>query len=381
MFKLLNNIQGYTQNGYAGNHLMALAPTNAVGLAGGLQDTGVVDATLQYFIPEVWGQSIQDYMEKNLVFGSLCQDLSGMVAGGGDLIHLPKHTELTASDTYGGASTAVETLLDTNLAFDDSTAQEDQYTLSVNQGIHTAISITDVAKMQASYDVMNIYTSKMGYALAKKIDQYVSLQLFEHIAFNHTHTTGDGNGAGNTIELNTTHDSYDIIVAGVSNMMEAIHANDTNIEDWTMILTPKCYASLFKLGDFARYDGIGSSFGTEVPFISGFAGKLGGVNVVVSTNFAHYDAGAATITSSSTPIGNFSANGVTDESEKLLGLLVHKDAAYVAYASGMKARVQSDYHLPTLSTRFVADSVFGSSVTGNATNGNKRVFALVSPAS
>ncbi len=360
---------------------MALAPTTGVGLAGGLQDTGVVDATLQYFIPEVWGQSIQDYMTKNLVFGALCQDLSGMVAGGGDLIHLPKHTELTAANTYGGASVAVETLLDTNLAFDDSTAQEDQYTLSVNQGIHTAIAITDVAKVQASYDVMNIYTKKMGYALAKKIDQYIALQLFENIAYNHTHTTGDGNGAGNTILMNGTHDSYDILNTGVVTMMEAILANDSNLEDWTMVLTPKCYASLFKLSDFARYDGSGSSFGSEVPFISGYAGKLAGVNVVVSTNFTYYDAGAATISSGPVPIGNFTSNSIDDESQLLLGLLVHKDAAYVAYAANMKARVQSDYHLPTLSTRFVADSVFGASVTGNATNGNKRVFALINPVS
>ena len=43
---------------------MALAPTTGVALAGGLQDSGV-DATLQFFIPEVWGQSIMDYMEKN----------------------------------------------------------------------------------------------------------------------------------------------------------------------------------------------------------------------------------------------------------------------------------------------------------------------------
>ena len=47
----------------------------------------------------------------------------------------------------------------------------------------------------------------------------------------------------------------------------------------------------------------------------------------------------------------------------------------------MKARVQSDYHLPSLSTRFVADSVFGATVTGNATAGNQRVFCLTSPAS
>ena len=304
-----------------------------------------------------------------------------MVANGGDLIHLPKHTEVTASDTYGGSTVAVETLIDANLAFDDSTAKEDEYTLDINQAIHSAIAITDVAKVQASYDVMNLYTSKLGYALAKKIDGYVSLKMLEHVGFNYAHGTDDGNGAGNTIELNTTHDSYDIIVAGVSNMIEAIYANDSNIDDWTMVLAPKCYASLFKLGDFARYDGVGASFGSEVPFISGYAGKLAGVNVVVGTNFNSYDAGATTISANGTPIGNFSANGVDDESEKLLGFLVHKDAVHIAYASGMRARVQSDYHLPSLSTRFVADSVYGCLVTGNTTNGNKKMFALVSPAS
>ena len=359
---------------------MALAPTNNVAMAGGLQDSGV-DATLQHFIPEVWGASIMDYMEKNLVFAKLATDQSALVAGGGDRIHLPKHTELTASDTYGGSSVAVETLIDANLAFDDSTAKEDEYTLDINQAIHSAIAITDVAKVQASYDVMNLYTSKLGYALAKKIDGYVSLKMLEHVGFNYAHTTDDGNGAGNTIELNTTHDSYDIIVGGVSNMIEAIYANDSNIDDWTMVLTPKCYASLFKLGDFARYDGVGASFGSEVPFISGYAGKLAGVNVVVGTNFNSYAAGATTITANGTPIGNFSANGVDDESEKLLGFLVHKDAVHIAYASGMRARVQSDYHLPSLSTRFVADSVYGCLVTGNTTNGNKKMFALVSPAS
>ena len=359
---------------------MALAPTNNVAMAGGLQDSGV-DATLQHFIPEVWGASIMDYMQKNLVFAKLATDQSALVAGGGDRIHLPKHTELTASDTYGGSTVAVETLIDANLAFDDSTAKEDEYTLDINQAIHSAIAITDVAKVQASYDVMNLYTSKLGYALAKKIDGYVSLKMLEHVGFNYAHTTDDGNGAGNTIELNTTHDSYDIIVGGVSNMIEAIYANDSNIDDYTMVLTPKCYASLFKLGDFARYDGVGASFGSEVPFISGYAGKLAGVNVVVGTNFNSYDAGATTISANGTPIGNFSANGVSDESEKLLGYLVHKDAVHIAYASGMRARVQSDYHLPSLSTRFVADSVYGCLVTGNTTNGNKKMFALVSPAS
>ena len=53
----------------------------------------------------------------------------------------------------------------------------------------------------------------------------------------------------------------------------------------------------------------------------------------------------------------------------------------IAYSKGMKARVQSDYHLPSLSTRFVADSVYGCTLTGSSTDGNKKVFAIVSHAS
>ena len=361
---------------------MALAPTTGVGLAGGLQDTGVVDASLQFFIPEVWGASIMDYMTKNLVFAKLATDQSAMVANGGDLIHLPKHTEVTATDTYGGATVAVETLLDAALAFDDSTAQEDEYQLAINQGIHSSVAITDVAKVQASYDVMNLYTSKLGYALAKKIDAYVAIKLLEHVGYNYANGTDDGNGAGNLILLASgSHDSYDITTTGVASMIEKIYTNDSNIEDWTMVLVPKCYSSLFKLGDFARYDGVGTSLGGEVPFISGYAGKLAGVNVVVANNFQQYNAGGAVQAQSATPIGNFSSNSITDESELLVGYLVHKDAVHIAYSRGLKARVQSDYHLPTLSTRFVADSVYGCTVTGSGTAGNQKVFCLTSPAS
>ena len=365
---------------------MDLAGTNNVALAGGLQDSDTATASLQEFIPEIWGASIMDYMEKNLVFANLATDQSGLVANGGDRIHLPKHTELTASDTYGGGTVAVETLIDSNLGFAKSSDAEDSYTLDINQGIHSAIAITDVAKVQSSYDVMNLYTSKLGYALAKKIDAYVVIKLLEHVGYNYANGTDDGNGSGNLVLLAAgSHDSYDITAGGVAAMIEAVYTNDSNIEDWTMVLVPKCYGSLFKLADFAKYEGVGSGFGSQgasqVPFVTGYAGKLAGVNVVVTSNFQQYNAGGAVQAQSATPIGNFSSNSITDESELLVGYLIHKDAMHIAYSSGLKARVQSDYHLPTLSTRFVADSVYGCTITGNNTAGNQKVFCLTSPAS
>ena len=44
---------------------MGLSSTNNVTLAGGLRDTDAATSSLQEFIPEIWGASIQDYMEKN----------------------------------------------------------------------------------------------------------------------------------------------------------------------------------------------------------------------------------------------------------------------------------------------------------------------------
>ena len=356
---------------------MALAGTNNIALGGGLRDTGV-EASLQGFIPEIWGASIQDYMEKSLVFGNLAVDQSALLANGGDRINMPKQSELTATDTYGAG--VVETLIDANLAFAKTSAIEDSYTLDVNKAIHSAISITDIAKVQSSYDVMNMYTSKMGYALAKKVDQDLARCLYESVSFNHSHGTADGDNAGNIILLNDTHDDLIIENMGVANMLEQIYINDGVASDYVMVLNPAAYASLFKLAEFARYDTVGQSFGSEVPFISGYAGKLGGVEVVVSNNFIHTTGSTASV-ATSVPKGNFSANGVTDESEFLLGYLVAKDAMHIAYSKGLKARVQSDYHLPTLSTRFVADSVYGCLVTGSTTAGNKKVFALTSPAS
>ena len=158
-------------------------------------------------------------------------------------------------------------------------------------------------------------------------------------------------------------------------MIQTILESDGSIEDYTLVLTPGTYSSLFKSDDFARHDAVGLSFGNEVPLISGFAGKLGGVNVIISNHFVDYGEDSTSTQTTTTPKGNFQATGTADESEHLAGYLVHKDALNIAYAAGMKSRVQTDYHLPSLSTRFVADTVYGGLILGNSSN-NKLVFAL-----
>jgi hypothetical protein len=334
-------------------------------ISGGLRDTS---AALDKFIPEIWGVALQDYFEKSLVFGQLANDLSGLVANGGDMIHLPKHDELVATDLYGGNSDEKGT---NALSFAALTSSQGEHTLSINESSVASVAISDIAQSQSSFDVMNIYTQKLGYALAKKVDFYLAQKLYAELTFNDGVGGADGGSSGNTINFcgNT---SYDIKTEGVANMIKAIYESDSSVEDYTMVLAPATYSSLFKLTDFARYDGTGLA-GDSNPLISGFAGKLGGVPVVISNNIVHSPS-AAYVQSTAPKIN--ATNDDSSETAELAGYLVHKDAMHIAYAAGMKARVQSDYHLATLSTRFVADSVYGCLITSDNTN-NKKVWALI----
>ncbi len=345
---------------------MSFAPTNKALHTGGIQDTGAA-AGLQKFVPEIWGESIKDYMEKKLVLGGIARDLSPLVAGGGDLIHIPQHDEIVAGSLYGTDSGA----LATELAFAASTTAGSEYQLLINQSAVAALSISDLVKAQSSYDLMNIYTQKLGYALAKKIELYLMLKLTSHIGYNYENGTADGAGVGNTITF-TDEGSYDITTkTAVSNMLKTILEADGSVDDYVMMLPPATYSSLWKLDEFVKFDGVGSSFGSEVPNVSGYVGKLAGVDVVVSNCFVNAQTGAAT----ASPTFN-NADGDTSETTHLAGFVFHRDAVNVAYAAGMKARVQSDYSLESLSTRFVADSVYGCTVIGN-NDTNKKVFALI----
>jgi len=352
---------------------MAMVPTSNQFLTGGLQDSNP-RAGLQKFVPEVWGMAVRDYMEKNLVFGNLATDLSGLVANGGDLIHLPQHDELVASDLYGSANSAtLQSDTNVGITYDDTTTAGGEYQLIVNKAHYAAFAISDLVKAQSSYELMDIYTKKMGYSLAKKIDAEISKAIFKALTYNDgANSAANGGLVGNLIDI-TGAGSYNIDKAGIANLIQAVHINDSALEDWTLVLNPKCYASLFKLDDFARYDVIGSAM--AAPRVSGYVGKLAGVDVIVSNNFVYVTSGESEYTvAGATPV--FNSTNITDESDHLNGYMIHKDAINIAWSAGMKSRVQSEYDLTSLSNRFVADTVYGVTLVGN-TGTNKRLFACM----
>ena len=59
------------------------------------------------FVPEMWTEGVRYYFRSNLVLGNLATDWSDVVAGGGDVVHIPRINEHSASTK--AQSTAVLT--------------------------------------------------------------------------------------------------------------------------------------------------------------------------------------------------------------------------------------------------------------------------------
>ena len=301
--------------------------------AGGIGTGGLNSGSgkaLDKFIPEVWADAIKNYFPRKMVLGNLAVDWSSEVAGGGDLIHFPAVNEVSTGTK--SAHTAI--------SWAANTTDEGEYTLAVDQHSYAGILIEDVAKVQSSYDLFDKYTNELSYAVAKKIESYLSNKMDDE-------TT-------NTIELSGTSTDQGLAKADIETLIKTLLEADLDpiAGDVYLCLKPETYASLFSLDDFARADVIGDSF--NYPRVSGFIGQLAGLPVYVS-NF----------------VGEGDATG-----KDTVGWLWHKSALNVAYSQF--PRVQSDYDIDYLGSKVVVDMIYGCKVINSSTSNNKRMWRLTS---
>jgi hypothetical protein len=60
-----------------------------------MADGNVTKTTAANFIPEMWREAILDYAERKFVLRNQVTDMSSMLAGGGDILQIPKVDEET----------------------------------------------------------------------------------------------------------------------------------------------------------------------------------------------------------------------------------------------------------------------------------------------
>ena len=281
--------------------------------------------TAANFIPEMWRDAILDYAERKFVLRNQVQDFSSMLSQGGDTLHIPKVTEETAAAKSAGSAVTY------------SANTDGKIDLAVNQHHYEAKRIEDVVKVQESADLFNAYAKSMGYALAKKVENYLAVDILQSATGNDVTLTAD-----NT--FTTT-----LIRSGLQKFLDAGH--DYTDGETFLYGSPAAYMSLLSLGDFAEAQKRGDSVN---PLVSGQVIMAYGMPCYASTDWD--DDG-----------------GTGDETATIF----NKNGIY--FAQQISPRVQSAYDIDHLATSVVADVMFGAALSHAVGNTALPVVNFVNP--
>ena len=266
----------------------------------------ITTTTAANFIPELWRDAILDYAERKFVLRNQVQDFSSMLSGGGDILHIPKVTEETAAAKSAGSAVTY------------SANTDGKIDLTVDQHHYEAKKIEDIVKVQESADLFNAYAKSMGYALAKKVENYLAVDILQSATANDVTLAAD----------NTA--TTALIRSGLQKLLDAGY--DYTDGETYLYGSPAFYMSVLSLGDFteAQKRGDGAN-----PNVSGNVIQAYGMSVFPSTDWD--DDG-----------------GTGDESATIF----NKNGVY--FAQQVAPRVQSQYDIDHLATSVVADVLFGA---------------------
>jgi len=264
------------------------------------------------FIPQLWSDAILDYAERKFSLKNKVTDMSSMLSAGGDKINIPRVDQETAVSLGEGAAIAYT-------ANTDGTTQ-----LDVNQHFYSAKRIDDVVKVQESADLFNMYAKSMGYALAKKVENYIALLI-------QGATANDVTLADNNILLSSE------IRKGTMKLMDA---GVDYTSDTYLYASTEAYNSLFAQDEFS----LSNEAGRTSAHTTGSQGSIMGMDAFYSVDWSDSTSGT-------------SAN---DETASIFT----KDS--VLFAMQIAPRVQSFYDIDYLATSVVTDVLFGAVLTQSA---------------
>ena len=273
-----------------------------------MADGNVTITTAANFIPEMWRDAILDYAERKFQMRNQVLDFSSMLSSGGDILNIPKVTEEEA--VAKAANTAVTYTNNT-----DGVVQ-----LAVDQHHYEAKRIEDIVRVQESADLFNAYAQSMGYALAKKVENYLAALV------------QDATGNDVTLSSDNTFTTA-LIRSGLQKLLDAGY--DYTDGEHYFYCSPAAYMSLLSLGEFAEAQKRGDA---ENPLASGRIINAYGLEVYPSIDWD--DDGTS-----------------GDETATIF----NKNSVY--FAQQLAPRVQSSYDIDHLATSVVADVLFGAALS------------------
>jgi len=284
----------------------------------------VTTTTGANFIPELWSGAIMDYAEKKFSLRNQVMDFSSEV-GSGDKLNIPKVTEETVASK--SADTAVTYSANTDGVI----------TIDLDEHHYEAKRIEDIVKVQESANLFGAYAQSMGYALAKKVENFLAVDVLQS-------ATGNDTALGTDNTFTTA-----LLRSGLQKLLDAGH-DYTDGESY-IYGSPASYMSLMSLDEFANANERGD---VQNPNASGSLGMVYGCPTFVSTDWDDDgDTGDETAT------------------------IFKKEAVY--FAMQIAPRVQSAYDIDHLATSVVADVLFGASLSHGASSTSLGVVNFTNP--
>jgi hypothetical protein len=126
--------------------------------------------TAATYIPEMWSQGLNDFFRANLKAAAFFEDWSEDVAGGGDVIHRPNISEMTANTYAFGSLTQVTLNAPTHGTVD--------LTVNVHKEVSFLLQDDVMSQLKSSYNSQEKWMMNAGYTAAATLEDAL-LALFE----------------------------------------------------------------------------------------------------------------------------------------------------------------------------------------------------------
>lgn len=255
------------------------------------------------FIPELWAPLVIAATENNLVFRPMVWDWSDPIKGKGDTINVPGISNLSANAKSANSQVTLNAPTETSTI------------LTISRHDECSFLIEDILKTQSSYNLMNYYTGKAGYAIGSLIDSRLNALV-----------------AGFSQTLGST--GTDIGDQAIRDAIELLDLANAPPEDRNLVVYPDQKNALFAIEKYFRADF--RNEGNSSVLVKGKFGEIYGVPVSVTTNIG-------------------TSGGAR------LNTMFHKEA--VACAVQLGPRTQGDYIIEYLGTLTVIDAIYGMTET------------------
>ena len=261
--------------------------------------------TTDVFLGEMWSDAVLEFAQKRMQLRNQITDFSAL-ATGVDRINIPQVKEDTKRDKSADSAVTYDANTDTSR------------TIPLDQHIHEAKRIEDIANVQSNQSLFEVYASSMGYSLAKGVEAYLA-----------------GKIQGHTQNLVTLATDDIILPAELRSGLELLLDQNYDYTDGDTFFyaNPKAYMGLLGQGDFTEAQKRGDTIN---PIASGSVIEIYGMPVYPSTDW--------------------SEGGVN-----ISGSVFKRESVY--YAEQFGVRSQSAYDIDHLATSVVVDMLFGATLS------------------